>query len=132
MIRYNDAVSLMESGQYAEAAKAFDAIDDYKDAAAKGQECAYQAADSLMNDGEYTEAAIAFGKLGNYKDGIERSFALWEIIAQRDTISAGKNHTVGLRSDCTVVATGWNHVGQCDVSDWTDIKLPYGGNHCAW
>jgi alpha-tubulin suppressor-like RCC1 family protein len=33
-------------------------------------------------------------------------------------ISAGWNHTVGLRSDGTVVAVGSNGDGQCNVSKW--------------
>ena len=37
------------------------------------------------------------------------------------TISAGPFHTVGIKSDGTVVATGDNSFGQCDVSGWTDI-----------
>jgi len=37
-------------------------------------------------------------------------------------ISAGDYHTVGLKSDGTVVAVGNNDYGQCDVSDWTNIK----------
>jgi len=28
---------------------------------------------------------------------------------------------VGLRSDGTVIAVGWNGYGQCNVGDWTDI-----------
>ena len=36
-------------------------------------------------------------------------------------ISAGDEHTVGLKADGTVVAVGNNEYGQCDVSDWTDI-----------
>ena len=36
-------------------------------------------------------------------------------------ISVGPCHTVGLKSDGTVVAAGFNQSGQCDVSDWTDI-----------
>ena len=39
-------------------------------------------------------------------------------------ISAGDGHTVGLKSDGTVVAVGWNFYGQCDVSGWKNIKLP--------
>ena len=39
----------------------------------------------------------------------------------RETISAGNNHTVGLKADGTVVAVGNNRDGRCDVSDWTDI-----------
>ena len=36
-------------------------------------------------------------------------------------ISAGRFHTVGLRSDGTAVATGDNSLGQCDVSGWRDL-----------
>ena len=36
-------------------------------------------------------------------------------------ISAGSEHTVGLRSDGTAVATGENDYGQCDVSGWRDL-----------
>ena len=36
-------------------------------------------------------------------------------------VSAGWNHTVGLRADGTVVATGSNDYGECDTDSWTDI-----------
>ena len=36
-------------------------------------------------------------------------------------IAANNSHTVGLRSDGTVVAVGDNSSGQCNVSDWTDV-----------
>lgn len=36
-------------------------------------------------------------------------------------IALGKRHTVGLKSDGTVVAVGDNEYGQCNVSDWIDI-----------
>ena len=36
-------------------------------------------------------------------------------------VSAGKDYTVGLKSDGTVVAVGDNRFGQCDVSGWTDV-----------
>ena len=45
-------------------------------------------------------------------------------------VSAGTCHTVGLKSDGTVVAVGDNNYGQCDVDDWTDIvAVSAGGYH---
>ena len=40
-----------------------------------------------------------------------------------------KYHTVGLKSDGTVVAVGDNSSGQCDVSDWSDIVAISAGGH---
>ena len=39
----------------------------------------------------------------------------------RGLLSAGYSHSVGLKSDGTVVAVGSNHCGQCDVASWKDI-----------
>lgn len=39
-------------------------------------------------------------------------------------IAAGKCNTVGLKSNGTVAAVGSNAFGRCDVSSWTDIRLP--------
>ena len=36
-------------------------------------------------------------------------------------VAAGGFHTVGLKSDGTVVAVGYNDWGQCNVGGWTDI-----------
>lgn len=36
-------------------------------------------------------------------------------------VSAGGYHSLGLKADGTVVATGNREHGQCDVSGWTDI-----------
>jgi hypothetical protein len=36
-------------------------------------------------------------------------------------VAAGGYHTVGLKSDGTVVAVGYNSDGQCNVGGWTDI-----------
>ena len=64
--------------------------------------------------------------VGNHANGQCNVFAWTDVVA----ISAGTYYTIGLRSDGTVVATeyaGWegNDLGQFDVSDWTDIKLPF-------
>lgn len=40
----------------------------------------------------------------------------------------GKGHTVGLRADGTVVAVGDNTYGQCNVSEWKNIKAIAAGD----
>ena len=46
----------------------------------------------------------------------------------KEPISAGRRHTVGLKSDGTVTAVGDNKYGQCDVSGWRDIVAVAAGN----
>ncbi|MCK4843449.1 MAG: chromosome condensation regulator, partial [Dehalococcoidia bacterium] len=36
-------------------------------------------------------------------------------------VAADGDHTVGVKSDGTVVAVGDNYYGQCDVGGWTNI-----------
>lgn len=49
---------------------------------------------------------------------------------QSTTIAAGCDFTIGIKTDGTVLATGNNNDGQCDVSDWTDIiAVSAGENH---
>jgi alpha-tubulin suppressor-like RCC1 family protein len=43
-------------------------------------------------------------------------------------VAAGELLTVGLKADGTVVATGWNYWGQCDVGGWTDITQVAAGD----
>ncbi len=40
----------------------------------------------------------------------------------KNTIAAGRGHTVALKSDGTVVAVGRNKEGECNVSSWCDIE----------
>ena len=84
----------------------------------------YNDAVAMMDEGKYNEARIAFATLGNYRDARE----LW-VTLSNETIAAGVDHTVGLKSDGTVVAVGWNEYGQCNVSDWTDIVSVAAGDY---
>ncbi len=43
-------------------------------------------------------------------------------------VAAGGAHTVGLKSDGTVVAVGWNDYGQCNVGGWTGIAQVSAGH----
>ena len=126
--QYQKAVTLMNQGKYEQAITAFKVINGYKDSASKITQCQtvitdrdYQAAVALEQQGKTAEAAMAFGKLGDYRDARVRSFALWDTIAHRETVSAGSWHTVGLKADGTVVAVGLDEDGQRNVTGWRDI-----------
>ena len=128
-IAYADAEALLANEDYDGAVEAFEALNGYKDAAERAQDCPYIEAEQLQAQGNTAEAAIAFGKIAGYKDARERSFALWDTIAERETLVAGLYQTVALKTDETVVAVGYNDNGQCDVSDWTDIVAISVGNY---
>lgn len=100
---------------------AFEEPGNYNDAEEDMLDVKYQEAEALLKAGNKPLAAMAFGALGDYLDARERSFALWNEIAMRETISVGNDHIIGLKSDGTVVAAGKNSHGECDVEAWTDI-----------
>ena len=47
----------------------------------------------------------------------------------RGMVAAGRLHTVALREDGTVLATGDNQFGQCDVETWSDIVTIAAGKY---
>ena len=125
---YKEAEALLSAGQYNEAIAAFEALGEFRDSQARIKEAYeaihsqnYAAAEALLANGDKTQAAICFGKAAGYKDARERSFALWDEIAQRDSVAAGGSHTVGLKVDGTVVAVGNSVFGQCEIGGWTNI-----------
>ena len=89
-----------------------DAMDDIRN---------YRKAVSFVKDGDKVNAALHFEKADDYKDAEEQCFALWDEIAFRETVSAGYDHTVGVKADGTVVAVGDNDHNQCDTEKWADI-----------
>ena len=70
----------------------------------------------LKNDG--TVMAVGATESFNYN---QCNVGDWRDVV---AISTGATHTVGLKFDGTVVAAGYNSSGQCDVSEWRDIKIP--------
>lgn len=134
-VRYRSAEKLLAAGDYTGAAEAFGALGNYKDA--KEQVC-YMRAEALLETKDYTGAIEAFEALGDYKDAKEQIAAVRDVLAQAvgkaakayGIISAGGDHTVGLKADGTVVAAGSNDNGQCDASGWTNIiAISAGGLH---
>jgi len=118
---YNNAVALRDAGDYEGAVAGFSNLGDYKDSAAQLQETYYCEGISLESGAKYAEAFQAFNAVDGYKDAREKACSLWDYIADRDSIACGDKFTVAIRNDGTVVATGDNSQGQCDVSGWTDI-----------
>ena len=102
---------------------------------------------------EFNDLTDDFKKLGDYEDSKalceackekveelkESAEKLRPILEKRNKlskfgqlVSVGSLHTVGLKSDGTVVATKYTgdkyYDGQCDVQDWTDIVAVYTGS----
>ncbi len=124
--KYNFAISLLESDKYTESITVFESLGEYNDSVSYKK---YANAISLMNDAKYYEARAIFNELGEFLNSKEKSTECHNIlvekysklISNKNRISAEGGQTVGLKSDGTVVATGENQYGQCDVSGWTDI-----------
>ena len=85
------------------------------------QKQSYYKAKDLYDVEKYRDALAAFMRLHGYKDCDACIRECWDHAAVRNTIAAGWDQTVGLRSDGTVVAVGRTDYGRCDVSGWTDI-----------
>lgn len=146
--KYNQALAMIENGEYGAGIEALEAMGDYKDAPEQIAEAQrmenYANAEALLDEtptrAEIAKAAIAFAKVGDYKDARERSLALWDAAAVRETISSGEYHTVALKTDGTAIATDAkgsphsngqvaydNDPEQCNVSGWTDIVATSAG-----
>ena len=121
-IRYQEAVTLSQQGQYAQAAIAFGKLGNYRDS----REQSF----ALWADVAERKTLIAqtFHTVGLCTDGTvlaagRNDYGQCDVDDWTDivAISASGYHTVGLKADGTVVAVGMNAHGQCDVSGWTDI-----------
>lgn len=128
--KYENAVALMDSGNYPQALAAFKDLGKYKDSDALIQTCRDAIAD-IVKDSKNREATISTASYhtvslrsdgtvvatGNNSKG-QCDVGDWKDIV---AVSVGLSHTVGLRSDGTVIAIGNNEDGQCNVSNWKDI-----------
>ena len=93
----------------------------------------YKAAEELYAAGDYYGAATTFEALGAYRDSTEKYILAKQKSSIFYTISAGYDHTVGLKTNGILVATKYTgdyYSGQCDVGDWTSIvAVSAGYNH---
>jgi len=129
--KYEDAMALIDAGEYTKAAATLRELGNYKDAESKARYAWAEAAkQTTISTGYYHTVGlkadgtvVAVGANGSGQCNV----ADWtDIVA----ISAGSEHTVGLKADGTVVAVGANAIGQCNVASWTDIvAISAGGQH---
>ena len=73
--KYNDAVDLMNNGQYDSAIKAFEALDGYKDSDTQIKECRYLFAVEAQNNKDYDTAYTTFVELEKYSDSSSKALA---------------------------------------------------------
>lgn len=86
---------------------------------------------ALRSDGTvYTTLSIVQHWKNSYfstleEDEYKEADSWTDIVA----IACGNSHLVGLKSDGTVVATGYNEQGQCNVSGWNNVSKIYAINN---
>ena len=69
---YDEAQQLLSEAKYDDAAMAFDALGDYKDAESMAKEAIYQKGCATLNNQKFDEAINIFHSLGNYSDSVEK------------------------------------------------------------
>lgn len=88
----------------------------------------YNKAITELNNGNTVQAVSLLMGAKNYKDSDE---LLMDLLPNA-SVSAGDSHTVGLKSDGTPVAVGFNEYDQCVIFQWKDItSISAGGYHTA-
>lgn len=124
--QYDVAEKLLASGETAKAAIAFGKLGDYSDARERSFALWRQVSHphTLCISG-YSNAAVRSDGtvlLDRYRDYRQTQCIQWtDIISVCTTSPLDAGHTVGLKTDGTVVAVGSNSSGQCDTSEWRDI-----------
>ena len=131
--KYNEAIKLMDAGEYKTAIVRFEKLNGHKDSEEKIVECKnilnenkYNEALQKYNDGNLAESLPVFFEMIDYKDS--KNIIKESADKLKTRIATGAEHSVGLKADGTVVAVGHNEYGQCNVQDCTDIVAVSAGN----
>ncbi|MEN6594891.1 MAG: hypothetical protein ABFC31_08115 [Clostridiaceae bacterium] len=125
---YAYALERLEYGYYDEAMRLFYALGDYE----QSEEYAMQSAAALSeNEGAGDLVSLLVGLTD------EQLAARAELKTERDTLpkgilATGYLHTVARTEQGTVLATGSNLSGQCNVTDWSNVvSVAAGAYHTA-
>ena len=120
-LQYQRAKEYISVGDYDAGCTILEKLGNYKDSADVISESKYQAAEQLLNSGKKLDAARAFCALGAYKDAYQKGMETWNGITGYKTIDTGGFHTIGLKSDGTVVTVGAYGGGQHKADEWKNI-----------
>ncbi len=126
-IRYIQADAMAESDATAAYAQ-FTALGDYRDSRSR----AVDLAKHITGESDEQAALSAMGSMS--QDALE---SRWAMVSEREklrrgALCVGAEHTVALKTNGEVLATGRNDEGQCDVSSWRNvIQVDAGTYHTA-
>lgn len=121
------AVSLFENRLYAEAEETFASLKGWVPGTSIEEIRWYQALCRIQT-GNISGAVQLLAKQPEHEPSVNCLRQLNTLLAM--TVSAGENHSVGLRTDGTAMAAGDNAAGQCEVSGWHNLAgVTAGWNH---
>lgn len=117
---YKSGIAALEQGQYGNAYICFVKAGNYRDAAQQaGQSVILRDRKSIAHTGTDFAAVHADGSVTVFSENpVFQAASNWTDIV---SLSAGKEHLVGLKADGTVVAVGTNVYGECAVEGFADI-----------
>lgn len=109
----NEAKNLADEGNYLGAIEKLDEMSNNQEA----KELRDELPEQLAKEGKNIYSANLLMSFGLNE---ENKQLYWER-SRKQVISAGEYYTVGVKTDGTVIAVGYNYFGQCHVQNWTDI-----------
>ncbi len=115
--RLEQAQALVAEGRYAEAIPLLEKLGNYKNAKELLMQTYYSYAGELETP---AQQAMMYGKAIGYQDAREKSFALWNEVANREVADLN-GYFAGIRNDGTVFAADSYSDPEDVVADWTDI-----------
>ncbi len=153
--KYNDAMALFNSGAYVEAYTAFKDLGGFKDSREmvaeskkRNTEITFEKIENYINTGMYSEAAELIVTMEGSEENTARVEACKQLLTETrfndyiklrengelpfdktTSISTWNNHTLGIKSDGTVIAAGSNENGRSDVGGYKDVVEVSAGYH---
>ena len=118
---YQEAKIMLSRGKEIEAGAAFKLAGNYADAMEQAGKIYYLNAERLLKQKKYREAAWSFMRAAGFQDALKRAYQVQYDYLYKGRMSTTENHSVGVMADGTVVASGKNPDGQCNVQQWSKM-----------